>query len=70
MIEVRSGDVLRLRKPHPCGSDEWEVVRVGGDIGLRCRRCGRRVLLPRSTLEKRLRGWVTPSAPRDGSVSI
>ncbi|MSQ22028.1 MAG: DUF951 domain-containing protein [Dehalococcoidia bacterium] len=46
--------VLRLRKVHPCGSYQWQVVRVGADIGLRCLSCGRRVLMPRSVLEQRL----------------
>ena len=58
-------DVVRLRKPHPCGSFEWRVVRIGADIGLRCLTCGRRVLLPRRTLEKRLKQFVSrgPGAP-------
>lgn len=58
-------DVVQLRKPHPCGSFEWTVVRIGADIGLRCQTCGRRVLLPRRTLEKRLKKFVSrgPSAP-------
>ncbi len=61
------GDIVRLRKPHPCGSYEWEVVRLGADIGLRCRTCQRRVLLPRMTVERRLRGFVArgPDAPAD-----
>jgi hypothetical protein len=45
--EIRLGDVVRLRKVHPCGSLQWEVVRLGADIGIRCSGCGRRVLLPR-----------------------
>jgi len=44
-----------LGKPHPCGSLEWTVVRVGADIGIRCETCGRRVLMPRSELESRVR---------------
>lgn len=58
-------DVVRLRKPHPCGSYEWKVVRIGADIGLVCQSCGRRVLLPRRVLEKRLKAFVArgPSAP-------
>jgi hypothetical protein len=59
------GDIVRLRKPHPCGSFEWEVVRLGADIGLRCRTCQRRVLLPRRTVERRLKAFVSrgPDAP-------
>ena len=51
-------DVVRLRKPHPCGGYEWTVVRLGADIGLVCTTCGRRVLLPRRELERRLRAFV------------
>jgi hypothetical protein len=51
-------DVVRLRKPHPCGSLEWRVVRVGADIGLRCLKCDHKVLLPRRTLEKRLKAFI------------
>ena len=49
------GDTVRLKKPHPCGGFEWEVVRLGADIGLRCLRCERRALMARSALEKRAR---------------
>lgn len=48
-------DRVRLRKPHPCGSTAWRVVRLGADIGLKCEGCGRRVLLPRSEVEKRIK---------------
>ena len=51
-------DVVRLRKPHPCGSFDWTVVRLGADIGLRCHGCNHKVLLPRRTLEKRLKTFV------------
>lgn len=59
------GDRVRLRKPHPCGGYEWRVVRLGADIGLKCLVCGRRVLLSRSEVEKRVkmiieRGPATP----------
>lgn len=62
-------DVVRLKKPHPCGSYEWKVVRVGADIGLTCQTCGRRVLLPRRELERRLRVFVRrgPTAPPDAA---
>ena len=53
VVELRMGEVLRLRKVHPCGGFEWEVVRLGADIGIRCLRCRRRVLMSRSDLEKR-----------------
>ncbi|MGD9093550.1 MAG: DUF951 domain-containing protein [Anaerolineales bacterium] len=44
-----------MRKPHPCGSFDWKVVRLGADIGLECLNCGRRVLLPRRKLALRLK---------------
>ena len=52
------GDVVRLTRPHPCGGDTWQIDRLGADIGLRCQGCGRHVLLPRSTVERRLAGFV------------
>lgn len=59
------GDVVRLRKPHPCGGLDWEVVRLGADIGLRCQRCQRRVLLERRTVERRLKAFISRGAPTD-----
>jgi len=58
VMEVRLGDVVRLRKLHPCGGYEWEVVRLGADIGVRCRTCGRRVLLERRTFEKQVKQFL------------
>jgi len=53
--DVQVDDLVRLRKPHPCGSYEWRVVRIGADIGLKCQGCGRRVLLDRRTFNKRVK---------------
>lgn len=58
-VEFRAGDVVRLRKPHPCGGYEWTVLRIGGDIGLKCHTCGRRLMLPRRELERRLKSFVS-----------
>ncbi len=58
-LELLLGDVLRLRRPHPCGGSEWLVDRLGADIGLRCRQCGRHVLVERRTVERRLAGFVS-----------
>ncbi|OGO06528.1 MAG: DUF951 domain-containing protein [Chloroflexi bacterium RBG_13_57_8] len=55
MREINIGDVVRLTKAHPCGSDEWQVVRLGADIGVKCLGCGRRVLLRRSVFERRVK---------------
>ncbi len=54
VVEFRLGDVVRLRRAHPCGASDWLVDRLGADIGLRCQGCGRHVLLERRTLERRL----------------
>jgi len=53
--DLKLNDLLRLRKPHPCGSFEWTVVRLGADIGLECRGCGHRVMLTRRELAKRMK---------------
>jgi hypothetical protein len=53
--DLQLDDIVRLRKPHPCGSYEWRVVRLGADIGLQCLVCGRRVLLSRRELAHRLK---------------
>jgi hypothetical protein len=57
-INVQIGDIVRLRKPHPCGGYDWEVVRIGADIGLKCQTCQHRVLLMRREFEKRLKTFV------------
>ena len=51
--ELQLNDVVRMRKPHPCGSFEWTVTRLGADIGLECEGCGRRVMLTRRELARR-----------------
>lgn len=65
-LELFLGDVVRLRKPHPCGSYEWKVYRLGADIGLQCQTCGRRVLMPRRELGKRLKAFVE-RGPQSGA---
>jgi len=57
-IDVQVGDVVRLRKPHPCGGYDWQVVRIGADIGLKCQTCDHRVLLTRREFEKRVKTFV------------
>ena len=59
VMEIRLGDVVRLRKKHPCGGDEWQVVRLGADIGIRCLKCQRRVLLERAIFERRVKALVS-----------
>jgi hypothetical protein len=57
VVELYLGDVLRLRRRHPCGGETWLVDRLGADIGLRCATCGRHVLIDRPTLERRIAGF-------------
>ncbi len=66
MREFSLQEIVRLRKVHPCGSYQWQVVRVGADIGLRCLSCGRRILIPRSVLEQRLEVHQRAAAPTKG----
>ncbi|HIC93636.1 MAG TPA: DUF951 domain-containing protein [Anaerolineae bacterium] len=58
-MEIHLDDVVRLRKPHPCGGYEWRVVRIGADIGIKCLTCGRRVLMPRRKFEKSVKKFVS-----------
>ena len=71
VMEIRLGDMVRMRKHHPCGSFEWRVVRLGADIGIRCLKCDRRVLIPRTTFERRVKSFISrgepASTPRPGS---
>ena len=69
IMEVRLGDVVRLRKVHPCGGYDWEVFRLGADIGVRCQTCGRRVLLERRVFEKRVKTFLSrgPDEPPESS---
>jgi hypothetical protein len=58
VMEINLGDVVRLKKVHPCGGYEWQVVRLGADIGIKCLKCERRVLIARSVFERRVKGFV------------
>lgn len=54
-MDVQVGDVLLMKKAHPCGSKEWNVLRVGMDFKMTCAGCGHSVMLPRSKAEKNIR---------------
>jgi hypothetical protein len=62
------GDVVRMRKPHPCGGYEWRVVRLGADIGLVCLKCGRRVMLERRALKNRMKAVVSKGQSTEGLI--
>ena len=63
VLRVLLGDVVRLRRRHPCGGHEWLVDRLGADIGLRCQSCGRHVMLERRVVESRLVDFVRRGDP-------
>ena len=67
---VKLGDVVKLKKPHPCGTNEWEIVRVGADIGLKCRGCDRRVMLVRSEFDRRFRGFIERASADTAEPSV
>ena len=54
-VDVQVGDILQMKKEHPCGSKEWKVLRVGMDFKLVCTGCGRQVMLPRSKVEHNIK---------------
>ena len=64
-MDIRVGDVLELKKQHPCGSREWKVLRVGMDFKLRCAGCGHELMLPRSKAEKAVK-----KEKRDGGETV
>ncbi len=57
--DIRLDDIARLRKKHPCGGYEWQVVRLGSDIGIKCLTCQRKVYLPRSQFVKRVKNFIS-----------
>jgi hypothetical protein len=69
-MDIQLGDVVRLRKPHPCGGYEWQVVRLGADIGIVCQTCQHRVLLPRSEFSKRVKNLISRQSTVGGSQGL
>ena len=63
VLKLLLGDIVRLRRSHPCGADTWLVDRLGADIGIRCQGCRRHVLIARPQLERRLTGFVQRGDP-------
>ncbi|MCX6003312.1 MAG: DUF951 domain-containing protein [Chloroflexi bacterium] len=59
VMEINLGDVVRLKKQHACGGDQWQVVRIGADIGIVCLNCQRHVLLGRAVFERRLKEFIS-----------
>lgn len=61
------GDVVETKKQHPCGSSQWEVVRVGADFKIKCLGCGRIIMLPRPKFEKSVKKVIKSGAPEENS---
>ncbi len=55
-MDIQIGDIVKMKKPHPCGSAKWEVQRIGIDFRLRCLGCGHQIMIPRVQAEKNIRG--------------
>lgn len=54
-MDIRVGDIVKLKKQHPCGSKEWEVLRVGADFRLKCQGCGHQIMIARRQVEKNIK---------------
>ncbi len=67
-LEIRHGDLVRMRKRHPCGSYEWRVIRVGADIGIKCEKCHRRVLLGRRLFERKMKAILSQQGSTEGDM--
>lgn len=61
MLACKIGDVLQLKKKHPCGSNEWKVLRIGADFRLECIGCGHQIMIARPQLEKNVKKVLTSS---------
>ncbi len=59
IMDFRIGDIIILKKKHPCGSDKWQITRIGADIGIVCLGCKHRVMLERRVFEKRVKTFVS-----------
>lgn len=63
------GDIVQTRKEHPCGSNQWEIIRLGADIKIKCVQCGRIVMLPRQKFEKSVKKIIKSSEENDKGVA-
>lgn len=61
-MDIKTGQILKLKKKHPCGSFEWKVLRIGADFRLKCLGCGHQVMLPRTQVEKSIKSIRTPES--------
>lgn len=61
------GDIVQMKKQHPCGSYEWEIIRLGADIKIKCTGCGRLVMLPRQKFEKDVKKIIKQNGPENNA---
>ncbi len=57
-MDFKLGDIIKMKKPHPCGTNQWEILRVGMDFRLRCVGCNHQVMVPRKLIEKNFKGFL------------
>lgn len=65
-MDLHVGDVIKLKKPHPCGTNEWKILRTGIDFRLECAGCGRQVMVTRKLVEKNFRGLLVEAEKENG----
>lgn len=70
VLQIYLDDEVVLDRPHACGGSEWTIVRLGADIGLRCQRCGHRVLLPRARFEQRFARFLRRATPAEPEIDL
>jgi hypothetical protein len=68
VLGLKIGDVLQMKKPHPCGESLWTVTRLGADIGMNCQKCDRYVLLARSQVARRLKRIMPSNQVSEGEA--
>lgn len=61
-MNIQVGDIVKLKKQHPCGASEWDVLRTGIDFRIKCRGCGHMLMLPRKDLEKSVKAIISSTA--------
>ncbi len=59
MTDYKLNDIVIMKKPHPCGTNEWEITRIGADIKIKCINCGRSIMMPRIEFNKKLKKIIT-----------
>ena len=62
-MDIQVGDILTMKKAHPCGGDQWLILRTGADFRMRCLKCGHELMTPRFKAEKNVRSVTKPNNP-------